>query len=251
MRLLLAVLLCWPVVAAEKVLIVADEFPAMQILASKLKEGAKVESEIVKQTEMPADLRSRPAVIVYIHGKIGEPAEVAFINYAKGGGKLILLHHSISSGKRPNRFWFDFLGIKLPTGDIEAGGYKYYEDIPLDVVDLAPGHYVTTKNMVYDRKIAYKPSDGDKPEATYRGFGLEDTEVYLNHVFTTPKHVLLGLKYKNAQTGKVYMQDRASWYQKTEKGWVFYFMAGHNAKDFENVSYAQLVVNAFVWKPKE
>jgi hypothetical protein len=250
-KLLLAILLCWPAAAAEKVLIVADEFPAMQILASKLKAGAGVESDIVKQTEMPADLSRRPAVIVYIHGKIGEPAEVAFIDYAKGGGKLILLHHSISSGKRPNRYWFDFLGIKLPTGDFEAGGYKYYEDIELDVVNLAPGHYVTTKNMVYDRKVTYKRSDGDKAESKVSGFELSDTEVYLNHIFTSPKHVLLGFRYKNAQSGKVYMQDRAGWYMRGGKGWVFYFMAGHNAKEFENISYAQLVVNAFMWKPTE
>jgi hypothetical protein len=247
---LLAALLAWPVVAAEKILIVADEFPAMQVLAAKLKAEAGAESEIVRQTEMPADLSARPAVIVYIHGRIGEPAEVAFIKYAKEGGKLILLHHSISSGKRPNRFWFDFLGIQLPTGDFAAGGYKYYEDIPLEVVNLAPGHYVTTKSMVYDRKIVYRPSDHGKPETTCSAFALDDTEVYLNHAFTTPKHVLLGFKYRNAADGKLYMQDRAGWYQGVGKGWVFYFMAGHSARDFENVAYAQLIVNAFVWKPQ-
>jgi hypothetical protein len=250
-KLLFALLLCGPLAAAEKILIVADEFPAMQVLAAKLKAETGVESDIVKQTEMPTDLSRRPAVIVYIHGKIGEPAEVAFIDYAKNGGKLILLHHSISSGKRPNRFWFDFLGIRLPTGDFEKGGYKYYEDVELDVVNLAPGHYVTTRNMVYDRKVRYTPSDGGKPETTCSGFGLDDTEVYLNHVFTSPKHVLLGFHYKNAQSGKVYMQDRAGWYMRGGKGWVFYFMAGHKAKEFDNISYAQLIVNAFVWKPTE
>ena len=34
--------------------------------------------------------------------KMGEPAEKTFIQYAESGGKLVLLHHSISSGKRPN-----------------------------------------------------------------------------------------------------------------------------------------------------
>ena len=47
------------------------------------------------------------------------------------------------------------------------------------------------------------------------------------------------------------MQDRGGWYERTEKGWVFYFMAGHSVKDFENASYAQAVINAFVWQPKE
>jgi hypothetical protein len=237
-----------PLAAAEKILIVADEFPAMESLAAKLKAGVGLESEIVLQTAMPADLSRRPAVIVYIHKTIGEPAELAFIRYAKEGGKLILLHHSISSGKRPNKYWFDFLGIQLPTGDFASGGYKYYEGIEMELVNLAPGDFVTTKGMVYDRKVAYKRSDGDSPEATLPGFELQDTEVYLNHIFTTPKQVLFGLKFHDAKTGKLFMQDRAGWRQRGGKGWVFYFMAGHSVKDFENVSYAQTVVNAVAWK---
>jgi hypothetical protein len=249
-KLLLIALAALPLAAAGKVLIVADEFPAMEVLAAKLKAGAGVESEIVAQTAMPADLSRRPAVIVYIHRKLGEPAELAFIDYARGGGRLILLHHSISSGKRPNKHWFDFLGIHLPTGDFAAGGYKYYEGIEMEMVNLAPGDHVTTKAMVYDRDIAYKPSDGGR-EGNYRGFRLEDTEVYLNHVFTTPKQVLFGLKFHDARTGKLFMQDRAAWRQPAGKGWVFYFMAGHGVKDFENVSYSQAVVNAFTWRRKD
>ena len=97
--------------------------------------------------------------------------------------------------------------------------------------------------MVYDRDVAYKG-------ATRRGFALEKTEVYLNHVFTTPKHVLFGITYTDA-AGKAYQQDTGAWYERTEKGWVFYFMAGHSVHDFENVSYGQAVVNALLWTPKE
>ena len=236
-------LLAWPLAAAPKILIVADEFPAMQALASRVREATQVESEIVEQTKIPPDIQSRPAVIVYIHQKIGEPAELRFIDYARAGGKLILLHHSISSGKRPNQYWFPFLGIQLPEGDVAAGGYKYYEGVELEYVNLAPGEYVTTKGIVYNRQVEY---NGKK----LPGFELADTEVYLNHIFTTPKHVLFGIKYTD-KAGKVYMQDRGGWYEHTGKGWVFYFMAGHSIKDFENPFYAQAVINALVWQPKE
>jgi len=250
LRAALFILLCWPVVAGERVLIVADEFPAMEALAARLKTGANVESEIVKQTDIPAGIKSRPAVIVYIHKNIEQPAEMTFIDYGKSAGKLILLHHSISSGKRPNQYWFPFLGIQLPQGDVAQGGYKYYEGIEMELVNLAPQNYVTTHNIQYGR-VTYKRSDGESAERSYPGFKLEDTEVYLNHVFTTPKHALLGLKVVDPKSGTLYMQDRAGWYERAGKGWVFYFMAGHSKKDFDNPVYSQIVVNAFTWRPEE
>jgi len=52
---------------AGEVLIVADEFPAMEALAGRLKSGEGISSRIVKQTDLPADLAKFPAVIVYLH----------------------------------------------------------------------------------------------------------------------------------------------------------------------------------------
>jgi hypothetical protein len=216
----------------------------MQVLAGKLKAGAGVESDIVKQSDLPGDIKSRPAVIVYIHEKIGEPAEVAFIDYAKAGGKLILLHHLISSGKRPNKFWLPFLGIELPTGEIQDGGYKWYEGVELGLVNLAGDHYVTTHKIQFDQEIEY----GSR---RLPGFDLPDSEVYLNHVRTSPKNALLGVKATDPTSGKLYTQDTAGWYLRTEKGWVFYFMAGHHARDFEHPIFSQMIVNAFTWAPEE
>ena len=99
--------------AAGSVLIVADEFPAMEVLAAKLKAAEGIDCKIVKQTEIPADLSQFRAMVVYIHGDMKDPAEKAFINYARGGGRLILLHHSISSGKRRNQFWIPFVSYLM------------------------------------------------------------------------------------------------------------------------------------------
>ena len=241
--LLLLAALGLPLGAADRILIVADEVPAMQILADHIKAATGSESTIVSQTEMPADWASYPVMIVYIHKTIGEPAELKFIDFAKNGGNLVLLHHSISSGKRPNKFWFPFLGIRLPEGPFEQGGYKYYEGIKLEVVNLAPRHFVTTRKVKYDRKVEYQ----GKP---LPGFELEETEVYLNHDLTTPKTLLLGLKYNDPKSGKLFMQDTAGWYEPAGKGRVFYFMAGHSKADFENPSYSQIVVNAVKFKAK-
>jgi hypothetical protein len=81
---------------AADALIVCDEVPAMKVLARQLEQRAHVSSEIVSQDQMPPSLSGYKAVLVYIHKDIAEVSEKAFIEYATGGGKLVLLHHSIS-----------------------------------------------------------------------------------------------------------------------------------------------------------
>lgn len=228
--------------AAQSVLIVADEFPAMEVLAGKLKAAEGIESRIVKQAEMPKDLAPFGAVIVYIHGDIREQAERAFIGYTHAGGKLVLLHHSISSGKRKNQLWVPFTGVNLPYGEWADGGYKWIDPVTMDIVNLAPEHYITSHNVKWPARTEYN----GKPAP---GFTLTATEVYLNHVFTGPRTILLGLKYKDAASGKVFTQDTAGWYMRSGQGWVYYFMPGHSVTEFQDPVYGQMVVNAVAFKP--
>jgi Trehalose utilisation len=222
---------------AEDVLVVADEFQAMLILTSHIQADTKLTCRIVGQTEMPQSLANYRAVIVYIHGDLLPHSEHAFIAYAQEGGKLILLHHSISSHKRENKDWFSFLHIDLPLGDLASGAYKYYAPVSFDIVNLAPGNYVTSHNVHYDKMIPY--NDHPLP-----GTSFDDTEVYLNHKFNAPRTVLLGLKYRDPATGTVFMQDTAGWLMQTGKGMVFYFMVGHRPEDFNNPAYSQILSNA-------
>ncbi len=230
------------VFAAGPVLIVADEFPAMETLAAKLKAAEGIDSKIVKQAGMPADLASYPVMIVYIHGDLSDAAEKKFIEFTKAGGRLLLLHHSISSGKRRNQYWTPFVGVQLPWGDFASGGYRWVDPVTLQIVNLAPKDYVTTHEVNYDEKIVYQ-GGRELP-----GFTLHETEVYLNHIFTGPRKVLLGFKYTDAATGKVYMQDRAGWYMRSGKGSIFYFMPGHAVREFEHPAYSRIVMNAVTVK---
>jgi hypothetical protein len=226
-----------PTLAADGVLMVADEIPAMEVLAKQLKTRIGVGATIVTQDKLPADLSTYPAVLVYIHKDITESAETAFIAYAKGGGKLILLHHSISSGKRKNKSWFPFLNIELPDKPYADGGYKYFDPAAFDVINLAPTHYITTHEVTFPATAEYQ--GGSRPS-----FPVVETEVYLNHVFTGPRTTLMGIRYRDKNTGKVYEQPSAGWYRPAEKGTVMYFMVGHNASDFDNPVYAQILANA-------
>ena len=257
MRVMTKLILCcvvWLCVAAglpgaDGVLIVADEFPAMEVLAAKLKADEGMTSRIVAQTNLPAALDSFAAVVVYIHRGLAETAEKAFIDYAQAGGKLVVLHHSISSGKRQNRHWFGFLGVALPAGDVERGGYKWIEPVTLELVNLAPQHPIMSRKVRYPSSIAYRRAERGDGEQLLPGFVLKETEVYLNHVLTDRRSILMGFKYSDANSGKIYLQEHAGWCKPAGKGHLVYLLPGHSKSDFEDPCYAQIVVNAITWKP--
>jgi hypothetical protein len=228
--------------SGAEVLIVADEFPAMEVLGAKLKGKEKVDSKIISQGDLPASLTNFETVIVYIHGKLEEKTEVALIDYAKSGGKLVVVHHSISSTKRKNAQWFSFLGVELPEGPVEQGGYKWIGDVSWDLANLNSNHFIMTNLVTYPSEINYE-------KQKLRGFTLDQSEVYLNHVLTEPRTILMGLKYHDLKTGTVYTAATAGWIKRSGKGWTIYLMPGHSAKDFEDPAYSRIVLNAVIFKP--
>jgi hypothetical protein len=230
-----------PCLAAEDILIVADEIPAMENLANHWAEKTHLSSKIVKQTEMPASLSEYKTVAVYIHKDISAGAEHAFLDYARNGGKLMLLHHSISSGKRKNQDWLPYFQITLPLGKFEDNGYTYFDPATFDVVNLAPKNPITKHGVHYDRKVEYKGKKLDSFQAV-------NTEVYLNHHFDGPRTSLLGIKYTEPKSGRSFEQDTAGWEMKRDKGTVFYFMVGHKGTDFDIPQYLQILTNALLAK---
>jgi hypothetical protein len=241
LRLLGLVLCGFPVGLSADVLIVADEFPAMEYLAGQLKSQEGIDSRVVAQTNLPSNLAGFDAVVVYIHLGLGEKAEASFIQYAQDGGRLVLLHHSISSGKRQNRSWFPFLGVELPLGDVDQGGYKWTEGVTVDWFCLA-SNFILTNQVAYSGHLAYAASGGDRPREL-PSFTLRGTEVYLNHRLEGPRVPLLGLRYTDAK-GKTWIQETAGWIRPAGKGRVIYFMPGHSIHDFENPVYRRIVLNA-------
>jgi hypothetical protein len=247
---LAAVLISTSLFAANQVLIVPDEFPAMEHVAARLQSEEKISSKLVWQTNLPPDLSTFPAVIVYIHKDLKPTAEKAFIEYTQAGGKLIVLHHSISSGKRKNQEWFKFLGVTLPEADVDAGGYKWIEGVTQQLVNLAPDHFITTHKLVYPEQVAFKAA-GDTKERTLPGFTLKASEVYLNHALAEDKTRarLLGLKYADKDSGKTYMQPHAGWCKPSGKGWIVYLQPGHDLHDLKDPTYERIMLNAVIWKP--
>jgi hypothetical protein len=231
------------------VLIVADEFPAMQVLSGQLKSVEHRNSQLIDQAHLPAALEPFEAVVVYIHKGLDSAAEDAFIRYAKIGGRLVLLHHSISSGKRQNRDWFKFLGVQLPEGPVETGGYKWIEGVTLRLVNLATNQFIMTNRVAYPETVDVSAPNG--APRSLPAFTLRNTEVYLNHQLQGPRTKLMAIQFTDSASGKIWFQDTAGWMRPADKGWVIYLMPGHSQHDFENPVYGRIVLNAIVSSPAE
>jgi hypothetical protein len=233
-------------------LIIQDEKPQIDVLAKFLTEKGKLPVTIVEQKSLPKQLSSYKAVIVFIHGRFYEQTERAIIDYTKTGGRLIALHHSISSRKAENKFYFDFLGIQLNKGPMEDGGYAW-KPSSWTLVNLNPKHYITNHNVEWEKQVTYTSSDQPGVEKIYPGINLkDDSEVFINHRFTDgrEKTVLCGLIYTDKATGKTYMQDRGAWIKNQGKGIIVYLMPGHCVSDYKNENVAQMVLNAINWQKK-
>jgi hypothetical protein len=243
--------------AGPRVLIVMDERPQMEVLARYLSEAGGVTSTIVDQASAPADWSGFDAVIGYVHGALQEPIELRIIEYTKAGGRFIGLHHMISSGKSKNRYYFDFLGVRM-TGIEQSrepsqpgGHYAWREPVPLTVVNLNPAHFITSQGIAWPDRTPFALSGTAEAAIDRPSFTLDRAEVYLNVQLANGrrKTVLLGMKYLDDRNGALYMQNAVGWLEPSAKGWIVYLQPGHFATEFEHPIVARMILNAIVWKP--
>lgn len=246
---------------SNKVLVIQDEMPQIEVLAKFLRNTGKLKVEIVDQSHLPGDMSGYQAVIGFIHGSLEVSTEKAIIDYTENGGRYICLHHSVSSGKARNEFYFDFLGIQLDHPEfsrypVKPGeGYGWFHDgengITLILTNLNSHHYITSHNINWGPPVSYTSSDGPAVEGYYPSISLSETEVYMNHKFTDgrEKTVLCGFKYYDPRNGELFMQDRAVWLKPYGEGTIVFIMPGHTPADYENPNIAQMILNAIVWEP--
>ena len=191
---------------------------------------------------------SAEAVFMYIHGEFDPEIEDFLIAYAERGGRLIVLHHGMASGKMASKRWMPFLGVKIfPHDDPDYPWRVLRGDFRL--VNLSPSHYVTCHDVRYAKTVSYRPSDAPSTEQQLPAIELPDTEIFLNQVFTDGRRKTVLFGFKTEVDGKACMQDRAGWMMPCGEGFVFYFQPGHHARDFQNRDYAQILLNAVEWAP--
>jgi hypothetical protein len=211
--------------AEQRILIVADEREQMEVLAKFFREEGKYEVQIVAQEDFPAELSGCRGVFNFVHRPLTEKVEEGLIAYALSGGRLITLHHGISSSKMLNKKWLPFCGVALFRGERDKGGWSVLGNVTAELVNLRPDHYITSHKVSYEGSTTYTPSDAPSIEQTCPVLRFPRSEVFLNEHFTDgrEKEVLFGVKGADPETGKVYMQDRGGWFHRKGKGWLFYF----------------------------
>lgn len=256
--LLVLTLLAAPLFGAGKIAIVYDQAddppfivsccrPESELLAAKLKTLTGLDSDVVSSEKLPRNLQLYSAVFVYTHLTIPEETESAIIAYTKAGGKLIVIHHGISRSKLRNKNWLPFLGLTLGTPTVQGGTYTNLTNVNFEVVNLAPGNWVTTHDVNWDLKVDYKrSSDPSGKEEQLPATHLDQSELFLGHnLLASPKkELLLGFKLIGPETGKQYMMDTMGWHEKIDNGQVYYFMFGHYGYDFESRPLMQVIANA-------
>lgn len=237
---------------SDAVLIVADEWPQMEVLGDFLEVEGGLEVEKAEQKQMPENLASYRAVLMFIHGAMEREAGLRMIEFAEKGGRLIVMHHGISSKKRLVPEWLDMLGVHLPTKKEEPEEfYTWIHDVDYHLVNLQPKHYITSHKIEWPTRTEYRSSDSPSRLVSYPAWNIINSEVFINHNFKDgrEKTVLCGFKFKDPESGEWIMQDRGGWYKPVEEGWVFYFQPGHTLNDFQENNYCQMILNCLTWRP--
>jgi len=164
--------------AGQRLLLVHDNAKVTEPLVAFLKEHGGFDTLVVDQAHLPpaAEWSGFRAVLGYVHGKLLEPTELAIIDYTKKGGRFVALHHMVSSGKAENKYYFDFMGLRLedpknsPTPKEPGGNYGWYTGgkgepgkgepgIEQTLVNLNPNHFITSNKVTWGATAHYQSSD--------------------------------------------------------------------------------------------
>ena len=245
----------------KRVLLVHDGAKAVQPLVMFLKERGGLEVTLVDQAHLPpaAEWSGFCAVVGYVHNRLHEPTELAIIEYTNRGGRFVALHHMISSGKAVNRYYFDFLGVRLDSPlmakdiVVPGGGYGWFtgaeKGVEVTLVNLNPKHFIVSHNVEWGARVHYQSSDQLTVPANYTAIVMPKAEAYMNHKFTDgrEKTILCGMSYVDPRTGTRFEQDRSAWLKRSGEGMIVYFQSGHFAEEYANANIAQMILNAIVW----
>lgn len=257
MKLVLALVLLWDLFSGSArgaVLHVVGDEPVPMLALKRVLESGGHQVTLFEQKEFASSGGQKPAaILMYVHGELEESAGRRLIAFTREGGRLVILHHGIASAKNKSPYWMEFVGIEILPKNAPEYPWAVVSGVDFEMVNLAPGHPVTTQQVNYTTKTTYLRSDPSQgKEETLSSFVIPDTEAYLNQRFRPgyQRTLLFGMKSKEPIGGSVYMQDTGGWVMKAGKGWMFYLQPGHFGRDFEVSQLRQVLLNCLSWKPR-
>lgn len=236
---------------AKPLLIIGDKDGELPTLAAVLTDRGGYEVQALAQAGVDRRLGGYDAVVMYVHRPIRLHIEKALIDYTNGGGRLLVLHHGIASAKWQNPEWLSFVGVSMAPRDDPERPWGVEANTTYTLVNLAPGHYVTSHMIRYDCEVDYLSPDSGTRRGRYLALDLPDTEVFRNQCFTDGdvKTVLFGYRHVDRENGYTRMEDTAGWMKPAGKGWLFYLQPGHAEHDFSHSHFARIILNCLDWQP--
>ena len=232
-------------------MIIADEWPQMHVLGSALATMGPMVVHGADPTHVPADLAPYDAVVMYIHQVMEPSVEQALIRYTLQGGRLVVLHHGLASGKIHNPDWMKFTGMHIAPKDAPQNAWRVVGQVTHTLVNLNPAHYITSHRITYSDTIEYQPSEALSSPGLYPSLALPNTEMFLNQHVTDgrEKIILFGSHCIDPDTGQPIMQDRGGWCKPAGHGWICYLQPGHDEADFRHTTFVQIILNCITWTP--
>ena len=200
------------------------------------------------------DMREYETVLNYVHKPLLPPVEIAMIDYCNAGGRMLVLHHAISSSKMQNPKWLEFLGVRLYPRDHAEHPWYVSGSVTYTMVCLAPDHYIAQHDVKYDRTVEYSSTDRPAYNGRRKAFDIPDTEIFHNQRLDDDKNRVLLFGYmRNPAEGEKtpasvpLTEDSAGWLKPTGKGLIIYLQAGHANADYLNPNFAQVIDNCLNW----
>jgi hypothetical protein len=231
----------------KNLLIIADEWPQMDVLEDRLNKLDYYVIKKVEQDQIDSDLSGFDFVFMYVHKTLISNTENALINFTNNGGSLIVLHHGIASAKMDNPKWLHFLGVELFPRDHEKYPWGVLSETTHTMVNLNPGHFITSKGIKYEKIISFDSEYDTVYKGKYNAFDLLSTEIFINQQFIGDQHQIL-FGFSNEDGSR--MQPTSGWYKQAGKGRIFYYQAGHSESDYEDPNFFRILLNTLEWTPE-
>jgi len=237
---------------ARQLSVVADEWeplaPLFEALQTEL--GARVSR--YEQADLPQGLPAARAVFMYVHKELQPRTIEVLTAYARGGGRLIVLHHGLASAKIRSPEWMEFMGVHIAPRDAPEKPWRVIANTPVTLIDLAPGHPVMSAGVRYEDEVEFVEPGTTALAGRFPATHFQKTEVFLNQQILRPgtKTRLFAVRYVDPDTGQPAIQDWGGWLEPVGAGLLFYLQLGHARTDYEQVCYRRILLNCVTMEPE-
>lgn len=210
--------------------------------------------------------RSNPKCIITYNKNLIKKRNVKTIKeYCANGGKLIALHHNVSSMMLRRPEWLDLMKINIVKGDDAEYPWSVIEGGDLYLTNLQPDNAITTKGIEYDSEVpmlklsvdptkkvlTHELDESQQKEFHSRekekAIEFKKSEYFINHLpLPEPNRILLfGIFFHDPESGREFISNNGGWKMPYKEGMIYYLMPGHSVHDYHE-NYCNIIRNCIL-----